>query len=1305
MAEMTLGAHFLAWLPTSQYAWILSVLPAARVLEVAGMGTHQPPGPDEDIAGRYVVHRLGHEPMGSYAGIAIAPIKLPNGDRYWRVVFKRPDGYYRMVHIPPNLLVVGEPVTPEALRLAVLRHDGNLEAAQAEIGNARTTGIAAAIQEAAKPTPTAELRSLRVVKAGCPCLVGLSLYDAHFGNLEGAAAFLARVSATYVAHDRPYPPEVVLDVTWDVDGYLRSKLLPVELGHEWLWADAGAGFLSLLGAETGQVFHAPDHHGAVYYDHLGRWLQFMATSGEDWSERTRLITSIMGLGSGVAKVMGHEEHRNRARVEDGQRVVLDLVPLAGLQDLWAGLRYTPPQPAATALSWEAARSLAAARLPGLLSAGPLRVGTEGQGDLFIWIPDAKQRLMPKSSLGLEGVVAQQIYMPDQPPGYWLRLALAAPTEETWTAAARHAMRLAVSLGLSGAPTDAVPEPEVRGGDEPPETMPPATRPSSRPSGPAEYKSPFTVQEILAEPGVAQAVKAWRPDSGESGALALVQMLFNAARSRTAALHFFVDRLTYRASKGLVPVVEYAVPASDGAAASPVHHTLAVAVREATGGALLYMPTFGVVERLHTAVVEYLEATVGTSRRVDAVAIEGILTAFLDWVDAQPDGAALREALPVVQGELEGWIGDALLWVLLNQNAKVYKVKRPLAPGDPVALSAFVLGESLDRSGALEVGPSGALIRVPSVADVGATTAEVMYSVGTTPTEVRGVPGHKLADLLHERVDLSALSGPTRTYLRAYLREFIEDDAADADEPDVEARLSVIAAAIRDLPLTRGGLMGLEDLRERAMTLAGSGWVGHPVAVAVATKRAQIERALQAPEVVEAPTEAETADGLPGWAKGLIATAKGPILRSRLEHHGQGALRYAGARLARDRSLTLAWEGGGRTLRVVVMTSGATTYTATGTFQTADGVRVDQPRWTFRVNREAAGLLPDAWLDQIRDVAPAQVAQIEYAALGLTDAQDREVRGMLQHAAQRGYSSPVLRLDEHRRVFVTTTIDGAASTVVIPPSGRGFPWPPLAAVPGKIVGLPRAQVTEALPATKAKPPKAEIDPPAPWGYTRIGSYPVVDHADVDVIGWQRHIRAKDWSRAEREVYRDLKALGYQLQSQLGCGQYGCAYLGRPYVVKITGDPLEVANAHVVSTQAEMPGVAKIYAAFAFSGTPKLYAIIMEVLEAPSRAVKAWVTKYRVDWWRRELERGATGFTRKQYEDIREAARAAAPKGVNVSDYLDAIDGLYTLGIFYQEGHEDNVMVRVDPDGSRTLVAIDLGFSATPGAAIPNVPEAA
>ena len=313
MAEMTLGAHFLAWLPTSQYAWILSVLPAARVLEVAGMGTHQPPGPDEDIAGRYVVHRLGHEPMGSYAGIAIAPIKLPNGDRYWRVVFKRPDGYYRMVHIPPNLLVVGEPVTPEALRLAVLRHDGNLEAAQAEIGNARTTGIAAAIQEAAKPTPTAELRSLRVVKAGCPCLVGLSLYDAHFGNLEGAAAFLAHVSATYVAHDRPYPPEVVLDVTWDVDGYLHSKLLPVELGHEWLWADAGAGFLSLLGAETGQVFHAPDHHGAVYYDHLGRWLQFMATSGEDWSERTRLITSIMGLGSGVAKVMGFMS----ARVADG----------------------------------------------------------------------------------------------------------------------------------------------------------------------------------------------------------------------------------------------------------------------------------------------------------------------------------------------------------------------------------------------------------------------------------------------------------------------------------------------------------------------------------------------------------------------------------------------------------------------------------------------------------------------------------------------------------------------------------------------------------------------------------------------------------------------------------------------------------------------------------------------------------------------------------------------------------------------------------------------------------------------------
>lgn len=700
------------------------------------------------------------------------------------------------------------------------------------------------------------------------------------------------------------------------------------------------------------------------------------------------------------------------------------------------------------------------------------------------------------------------------------------------------------------------------------------------------------------------------------------------------------------------------------------------------------PRLDVPHRLREGVAHAM--AMAPRRRLDGASISPVFDAFLGWVEAQPDAAMLRAEVERAGGQIQGWIGDEILLTLLRESAKEYK--------DPTKLNPLLVGESWATTGAVDYDDAGNLIRVPTLPGEQTGTVPMIYAAGTQPAVLLGVPAFKVVDLLHERVDLTALSGPTRRYLRAYLAAYGDDE--DDVGLDDEGALSTLAVAIESIPLTTGGRLGLEDLREQAIQILGREWVDHPIAKAIAAKQAALNAVLNSestpieviPDEVEEPRATKP---LPQWAAGFapLAESAGDILA----RHGQGALELMPLRLNREGALELRWQGGGRRLVVNIRPAGEG-YHLWGDFTGESGQRVTQSRWSMR-RRSANLLLPDAWLDRIREVAPAQVALVRFESLDLTPQQRAEVRKLLRHARDAGLDDPEVRVDEHNRIFLTGTHEGVASTVVVPPSAVPFPWdqaprgrrvrvsetrvaPPTVTPERRVDPKRRVEVVEAL-RIKSRTIRARSGP-------KPGEFP----------GVQRHL-IPDWEDRGAQVYAALRDVGYRLGQFLGCGVYGCAYLGRPYVVKITGDPLEVANARVVqeaNADGSIEGVSNIYAVFAVADEPDLYAIVSEVLRPIPRDVARWINEWRLDIERLSVARGDSKMS--TYKQRVREALADAPDSVDVRPYIEAIDKLYALGVEYQDGHSDNVMMReASRKGEKpTLVAIDLGYAATPGAKI-------
>jgi len=202
--------------------------------------------------------------------------------------------------------------------------------------------------------------------------------------------------------------------------------------------------------------------------------------------------------------------------------------------------------------------------------------------------------------------------------------------------------------------------------------------------------------------------------------------------------------------------------------------------------------------------------------------------------------------------------------------------------------------------------------------------------------------------------------------------------------------------------------------------------------------------------------------------------------------------------------------------------------------------------------------------------------------------------------------------------------------------------------------------------------------------------------------------KAWRKKAARGLFELQELGFRFDPrQQGCGMFGCVFAGRPYVIKITGDPTEAANAHTVMQAGQCLGVVHIYAVYGLSDSG-LYAILMEPLEPLTKREKDWVDEWALDDSRADVEGG--DMTQDEYEELVEEAMDDAPSsildylipwrgGTEVSSLVVALDCMYDLGIEYTDGHSDNVMARVSSSGVRELVYVDLGFSSGPSTRVP------
>jgi len=197
---------------------------------------------------------------------------------------------------------------------------------------------------------------------------------------------------------------------------------------------------------------------------------------------------------------------------------------------------------------------------------------------------------------------------------------------------------------------------------------------------------------------------------------------------------------------------------------------------------------------------------------------------------------------------------------------------------------------------------------------------------------------------------------------------------------------------------------------------------------------------------------------------------------------------------------------------------------------------------------------------------------------------------------------------------------------------------------------------------------------------------------------------DFSERTDAAYATLRDYGYRVSSVLGCGAYGCAYLGEPYVVKLTTDPEEAANAQrVMALGNDLPGIVQYRAVFAITQVPGVYAIVMEPLDALTEAESAWVDEHRLDWTYAQARHHE--ITPRQRDAAIAKALASAPRSLDTKPFVAALKTLAALGMHVRDGHSDNVMKRKNVHGKATLVMIDLGGMGTPGADLPALPPLA
>lgn len=193
----------------------------------------------------------------------------------------------------------------------------------------------------------------------------------------------------------------------------------------------------------------------------------------------------------------------------------------------------------------------------------------------------------------------------------------------------------------------------------------------------------------------------------------------------------------------------------------------------------------------------------------------------------------------------------------------------------------------------------------------------------------------------------------------------------------------------------------------------------------------------------------------------------------------------------------------------------------------------------------------------------------------------------------------------------------------------------------------------------------------------------------------------WKPNERVVKAALDQLGIRASAdKLGCGSYGCAYMGEPYVVKITSDASEAANARTVAEAGGLPGIIDIKAVYAVDDADDFYVLLTEPLHPLTKAEETWVDKHRPDF--RYAQYYNEDITKTELKRLLATAEHDARRKIPnafIGDLLEGAKQLYQMGVKYEDGHSGNVMARIDDEGNRTLVYIDLGHSEGPRVEVP------
>ena len=249
--------------------------------------------------------------------------------------------------------------------------------------------------------------------------------------------------------------------------------------------------------------------------------------------------------------------------------------------------------------------------------------------------------------------------------------------------------------------------------------------------------------------------------------------------------------------------------------------------------------------------------------------------------------------------------------------------------------------------------------------------------------------------------------------------------------------------------------------------------------------------------------------------------------------------------------------------------------------------------------------------------------------------------------------------------------------------------------------------------------------AQYGALRLGVRTIEAHLDAPPgggVAWhpkestRRSQAPAAFEEAHAFVSTMLKALtGMELSGELAHGDYGSIYKGEPFVVKVTGDQREAANAATVLRYYPegLPGVVRFFGVFAIEGVKPYFVIFQEVLEPLNRSELAWVDRHRLDWqfilYTREHPSMPlatyTRLTARAHQEIGIHAhnREAVPKMLlHTRSYnlTTALHALAQIGVVVHDGHSNNVMARVNDVGERELVFLDLGYAPNPLARIPE-----